>query len=212
MKFITHSTLSAKLPWITNSLNKNKVKTQFFTVTENETAKIAYFQNSFLSKWITQFIKRSFNNYIDRESLIIEDSQLEEEDLFVEHMDHSVSFVMDVYNTHFLNPLAVITAMYLFDKLLRKEKEVSFVDFHKYVLGCLILASKMYEDDYVTTKGFHDGLQLNKWNIDFETVKSMEVETWSLLDCNIYANEKQVEDFFVNIKYHQKEVKINAIS
>ena len=199
-------------PWIINALEQQNVKSNFLTINTEECAKIAYFQHAYITKWIHKNIKELFSHHVDKESIFIEDSEMEDSEIFEEHLNLSISFLHDINNTHFINPLGIISGVFLLTNLLQKVGQCTFEDFHKFIVGCLILSSKMYEDDYVTTKGFFKGLRLSKWGLDLETVIFFEVEVWKMLEYNIYVNEEEVERFFIKTKYDQKNSNKNSLS
>jgi hypothetical protein len=89
----------------------------------------------------------------------------------------------------------------LLQKLLKKENEkISTEMFLRFLLGCLILTSKMYEDDYIRTIDYLEGLELSIFGIDVKDLKEMEIEVWELLDYNVCVDEKEVESFLLQVE------------
>jgi hypothetical protein len=109
--------------------------------------------------------------------------------------------VEHLFERNFIHPIAFITGIFLLQKLLKKENEkISTEMFLRFLLGSLILASKMYEDDYIRTVDYLEGLELNIFGIEVKDLKEMEIEVWELLEYNVCVNEKEVESYLLQLE------------
>lgn len=122
------------------------------------------------------------------------------------HYERMKEFIKFTFHSVFYDPVVNVVGLYYFEKFYEKNKgNIDIINYRPYYALCICLASKMWEDRYLTNKDFlKDFYYLEIFTDDKKVYLSQwnryELKILKVLDFDLNLTSKELDDFVEKFK------------